>query len=57
MRKCLVHDFLRGIKSVNDMQIKVMVKRQKVKITRDVIFEMLQLLSRGFDIEWLGPLQ
>jgi hypothetical protein len=56
IRKELVYDFLRGIKSIDEMQIKAIVRGQKVKITREVISKML-LPCQGLDTEWLNPLQ
>jgi hypothetical protein len=53
----LVYDFLLGIKNVNKIEIKAMLCGQKVKITHEVIFEMLQLPYKGLDIEWPSPTQ
>jgi hypothetical protein len=39
------------------MEIKAIVHRKKVKITNEVIFEMLQLLDKGPDMELSNPLQ
>jgi hypothetical protein len=42
-----MYEFLRGLKNVDEVKIKVVVHGQKVKITREVISEMLQLLDKG----------
>jgi hypothetical protein len=56
IRKNLVYDFLRGFKSVDEMEIKVIMCGQKVKITNEVISKMLQLPGKGPDIKLLNPL-
>ncbi len=52
-----MYDFLRQFKNVDEMEIKAIVHRKKVKITNEVIFEMLQLLDKGPDMELSNPLQ
>ncbi len=44
-----------GVRIVNKVEIKAMVHRHKIKITREVIFEMFQLFDKGLDIEWPSP--
>jgi hypothetical protein len=39
----LIYDFLKGMKSINEIQIKVIVRGQKVKITCEMISKMLLL--------------
>jgi hypothetical protein len=51
-----VYDFLKGFKSVDEMEIKAIMHRQKVKIIDEMIFEMMWLLSKGLDTELLNPL-
>jgi hypothetical protein len=57
IRKDLVYDFLKGFKNVDEMEIKVIVHKQKVKITNEMIYEMMWLLGKGPDTELLNPLQ
>ncbi len=52
-----MYDFLRGFKNVNEMEIKVILCGQKVKITDEVISKMLQLPSKGPNTKLLNPLQ
>lgn len=43
IREDLIYDFLQGIKSINEIQIKAVVRGQKVKVTYEMISKM-QLL-------------
>jgi hypothetical protein len=43
IRKDLIYDFLRGIKSVYKIKIKAIIRGQKLKITHEVISKMLLL--------------
>lgn len=54
IREDLVYDFF---KEFNEMEIKVIVHMQKVKITNEMISEMMWLLGKGPDTELLNPLQ
>ncbi len=55
IRKDLVYDFFKGINNIDEMQI-VVVKGQKVKITREAIFKMF-LPCQGPNTKWPSPLQ
>jgi hypothetical protein len=57
IREDLIYDFLKGIKSVDKIQIKAIVRGQKVKITHEVTSKMLRLPSEGPNTKWLSPLQ
>ncbi len=51
----LFNFFPLGIRSVDKVEIKAMVCGHKIKITHEVIFEMLQLPDKCLDIEWPSP--
>jgi hypothetical protein len=57
IREGLIYDFLKGIKCVYKMQIKAIVRGQKVKIIHEVISEMLLLPCQGPNIKWSSSLQ
>ncbi len=57
IREDVIYDFLRGIKNIDKIQFKAIVKGQKVKITCGVISKMLLLPYQGLNTEWLSPLQ
>ncbi len=56
IRKDFVYDFFRGIKSIDKMHIKALVRGQTVKITCEVISKML-LHCQGPNTKWPNPLQ
>jgi hypothetical protein len=57
IREDVIYDFLKGINNIDEIQIKVVIQGQKIKITRGVISEMLLLPYQGFNREWPSPLQ
>ncbi len=57
IKKDIIYDFFKGFKNINEVQIKAIVRGQKVKITHEVIFEMLLLPCQGPDTKWSNPLQ